>query len=387
MAPLYGPLCESSAGSGRRLHSSTSPTPSMPTLTAGIPRSESLEGERAGTGRRLSQAGEQGHRRAGGIRALDLAREAHGQGQPPAPGVEPQHVGGEALARHLQRCPQPALGPAFEPNGAAESPHGVEREIEPDSSPREQVGLSLGGESGNEEQRQQIVVAGSTGRFRADRPAFDGRAAHRFDVDPAPVVFTHDAQPVADTLGGERQRSDRIFARSGALVGALDAVGQGIARELHQRVHQPLGDFAIHWRVAGFDQHADASLLAFGQALDGRADLAQHRRQRGAAYQSDLTTHVVCGALQSFRALSPQSAALFEPVRRGGQSVAHRVQHREGSGRRPPGSRRSQESERFRQIGALFAQSSHLAGGHGGSAGHFVLRQPDRLDSFQHAFQ
>jgi len=128
-----------------------------------------------------------------------------------------------------------------------------------------------GGETGMEKHFAKIALGEASGGFRRNETALGGALFYALVVDAAAVVFDFHVDVVATVIGAERNFADFGFAGRGAIGGVFNAVGDGIADEMDERIGNLLNDVVVEFGLAAGEIEMDL----FTGGLRGVADGAR----------------------------------------------------------------------------------------------------------------
>src|SRR5712672_3899432 len=96
-----------------------------------------------------------------------------------------------------------------------------------------------------EEHLAEIAVGKPVGRFGRDEAALDGAVLYAFVIDAATVVFDFDVNVIAAMVGAQGNFAGFGFSGSAAVGRVFDAVRDGIAHEMNERVGNLLNDVVV----------------------------------------------------------------------------------------------------------------------------------------------
>jgi len=82
-------------------------------------------------------------------------------------------------------------------------------------------------------------------RFRGDEAALDGAVLHALVIDATAVVFDFDVNMIAAMVGAQGNFAGFRFSGGAALGSVFDAMRNGIANEMDQRVGYLLNDVVV----------------------------------------------------------------------------------------------------------------------------------------------
>ena len=111
------------------------------------------------------------------------------------------------------------------------------------------------GESRQENELDRFSFRHVLGDVRADQSPLDRFGANLLDIESGAVVFDFDQDGVAAMGGMQIDRTGRRLPLRDAHGRRFDAVVDGIAHQVHQRIHQSLDHARVHFGVlTGRDQ-------------------------------------------------------------------------------------------------------------------------------------
>ena len=111
-------------------------------------------------------------------------------------------------------------------------------------------------------------------------PPLDGDGAQHLQIDPAPVVFQRDQDAVALLLGRENQLAGGRLAAALAIGRRLDAVIDGVANQVNQRLGDLLDDFLVELGLAAANRELDFLAERAGEVAHRARERVEHRRDR-----------------------------------------------------------------------------------------------------------
>ena len=111
------------------------------------------------------------------------------------------------------------------------------------------------GEAGREEQLVGALLI--DGILLADPSVLDGHAADVLGIDAPPVVGDVEHDGVALLIGIERHAADGVLAHGPPLIRRLDAVIEGVADDVHERIGQLLDHHLVELRVLAAQHELD----------------------------------------------------------------------------------------------------------------------------------
>ena len=145
-------------------------------------------------------------------------------------------------------------------------------------TPRPEIvgGRGSRAEAGLEDELEQLQRRPAFHLRCGRQSAANGRLAQRAGVDAAPVVPHGDEDPIALLLGRDEELSGRRLAALDPFGGRFEAVVEGVADHVNQRLGNLFDDFLVELRLAAADRQLD--FLVEGTAPD-RAPIAETRRR------------------------------------------------------------------------------------------------------------
>ena len=126
-----------------------------------------------------------------------------------------------------------------------------------------------GGEAGTEKHFAEFAFGEPVGGDRATRARRSMAAADAIVIDAAAVVFDFDVDVVAAMIGADETRAVFGFASVAARVGVFDAVRDGIADEVNERIGNLLDDVVVEFGLLADEIEIDE--LAGGLAASRTA--------------------------------------------------------------------------------------------------------------------
>ena len=160
-----------------------------------------------------------------------------------------------------------------------------------------------GRETGQEDQPQQALRTHPRGLLRRDEALFDGAIADAFGVDAAAVIADLHIDLPPFVVGAETDAALRLLSRRQALRRRFNAVVDGVANQMRQRVADGFDQGLVQFGLAAFGFQMD--FLAAGlrgvahqarEAIPDIADRLQPRLHDGflqfRGYQIELATGV-----------------------------------------------------------------------------------------------
>ena len=102
--------------------------------------------------------------------------------------------------------------------------------------------------------------------------------------DAAAVVGDRDLDRAAALLGAQLQPPALRLAGPRALLGRLDAVGDGVAQDVDERLGEPFEDGAVELRLGAEDDQLDLLAGLGGEVAHGARERRHDRRQRQRAH-------------------------------------------------------------------------------------------------------
>ena len=157
----------------------------------------------------------------------------------------------------------------------------------------------LGREARQEHQLIGVFVA--LGAVVADQALVDRLLAQLDRVHALAVVLQHDHDAVGLLPGLEQDEGLGRLAGGDPLLGRFDAVVEGVAQHVHQRIVQAVHHHAVDFGLGAFDGQLDVLAQVFGQlAHQAREFLEQaaHRLHAGCERRALQLGRVARGALQ-----------------------------------------------------------------------------------------
>src|SRR5262249_19085411 len=117
----------------------------------------------------------------------------------------------------------------------------------------------------------EVAFGEAIGGFGRNEAAFDGGLLDALVVDAAAVVFDFDVNVIAAMIGAKRDSADFRLADGDAIDGMLDAVCDGIANQVNERIGNLLDDAVVEFGFAT----GEIELDLFGGGFGGVADCAR----------------------------------------------------------------------------------------------------------------
>ena len=159
--------------------------------------------------------------------------------------------------RDLEREGGALAGDARDLDRAADFLEVLAHHIKTHAAPGDVADGLGGGESGFEDEVQDLVARHGGALGGGDEAGGDGLGGDPFLVQPAPVVGEHDRDRIARLPRGNRQQSDLALALLQARVRRFDPVVDGIADDVGERIADRLDHLAVEFDIAAvkIDHH------------------------------------------------------------------------------------------------------------------------------------
>jgi hypothetical protein len=138
---------------------------------------------------------------------------------------------------------------------------------------------TLRGREARREDQQVDLFLGQL-RIGRDEALFDGLGQHALAVDAAPVVGDADQDAARTVFGRKREGAFRVLAAGEALLGRLDAVVDGVADEVGERLAQALDHGLVEFGAFARDFEADMLARAGRKFAQDARHAAEHRADR-----------------------------------------------------------------------------------------------------------
>ena len=155
-------------------------------------------------------------------------------------------------------------------------PHGVHAD-----TATGHVARVLGGGEARREDELRGAGGVDGGRVAGlDEAALDGLAGHARGVDAAPVVADVDHDPASGLARGDGEAPARRLARGDALLRRLEAVVEGVADEVHERVADGVDDGPVQLGLLADELEVDLLVQARREVADEPREAQQHGLDR-----------------------------------------------------------------------------------------------------------
>ena len=177
--------------------------------------------------------------------------------------------------RKVQRDARPFVELRLDAHGAAQPLDDALDDVHADAAAGDVGRRRPRAEAGLEDQVEKLLGRPSIDLARGRHAPLDGHRAQHLQVDAAPVVFQRDQDAIALLLGREHQLAGRRLADALADGRRLDAVVDGVANEMNQRLGDLLDDFLVELGLAAANREVDFLVEACAR---GRAPRAGTRR-------------------------------------------------------------------------------------------------------------
>ena len=127
-------------------------------------------------------------------------------------------------------------------NGAFEAIHDGADDVHADAATRNFGDFGCGAEAGLKDQVHDFVFGKALRVFGFEDAALHGVLANLCEVDATAVVADFDDHLRTLMIGVEIDRAARGFAGGDTLLGAFDAMIDGVAHDVHQRLGERIED-------------------------------------------------------------------------------------------------------------------------------------------------
>src|SRR5215472_6842318 len=172
--------------------------------------------------------------------------------------------GDDERQRHLERELGALAGLALHLDFAVEGAEIRADHVEADAAAGEFGFHGGGGKAGVEKLFAQVAFGEAIRGFVRNEAAIDGTLLDTGIVNATAVVFDFDVDVVAAVIGTEGDLALLGFARGGADMREFDAVRDGIADEVNERIGDLLDDVVVEFGIAAGEVEFDELLRRFG---------------------------------------------------------------------------------------------------------------------------
>src|SRR5215472_6531459 len=193
--------------------------------------------------------------------------------------------GDDERQRHLERELGALAGLALHLDFAVEGAEIRADHVEADAAAGEFGFHGGGGKAGVEKLFAQVAFGEAIRGFVRNEAAIDGTLLDTGIVNAAAVVFDFDVDVVAAVVGAEGDLALLGFARGGADLREFDAVRDGIADEMNERIGDLLDDVVVEF---------DELLRGFGGIANGAREQGIERSDGHHAGGGDFVLQMVC---------------------------------------------------------------------------------------------